>query len=487
MADRSLLAKVVNIHHFLEGDRREALRERMTRDRAIGLRVAELNDARRILHWWQCLQASATPPDDRAEQSFGASLVRVRRWLSLAMVVAGVLTGGSICALALAYDGRFPVNLLTFAGLMLGLPTLLLLLTCVSMAWHQLGGAQGAPGNPALPRNSWLISVWEHFSGAPFYPDEAQANARGGFAYWQVLLFSQLFGCGFFLGAIGTLMVLVATSDLAFGWSTTLQLDAQWVFRALHTMAFPWAAWWPLAVPSLELVEASRFYRLGGGAVTSGPAILGAWWPFVMGSLLIWGLLPRLLMVMLCYWRARQATYRLLIDHREVQAVLDRMATPLLGLGETTEGVPAPAARDIPVGDVAQLSGSTVVVWNQAVDADYPANWADRGVWLSSRMSAQEVRLSLHKAAEPIRRCVLLVKAWEPPTLEVLDLVELLLSELDDAGRIVVVPVGLPDDEYQPALADLGIWSAALSKLEQSRIELAKPAAELLSRPFDER
>jgi len=45
----------------------------------------------------------------------------------------------------------------------------------------------------------------------------------------------------------------------------------------------------------------------------------------------------------------------------------------------------------------------------------------------------------------------------------------------------------LPYDEYQPALADLGIWSAALSKLEQSRIELAKPAAELLSRPFDER
>ena len=44
--------------------------------------------------------------------------------------------------------------------------------------------------------------------------------------------------------------------------STTLRVDATTAHRVTATLALPWAWFWPDAVPSLELIERTRFFRI---------------------------------------------------------------------------------------------------------------------------------------------------------------------------------------------------------------------------------
>ena len=134
-------------------------------------------------------------------------------------------------------------------------------------------------------------------------------------------------------GQVGlvTAVALVTFSDLAFGWSTTLDVPAATATRIVQGIAAPWASFAPLAVPSPELVEQSQFFRLERTGVASGAArALGAWWPFTVLAVVTYGLLPRLLLLALTAARLRTATGALLLEDARVTALLDRMASPAI-------------------------------------------------------------------------------------------------------------------------------------------------------------
>ena len=106
-----------------------------------------------------------------------------------------------------------------------------------------------------------------------------------------MLYWSQTAAVAFNVAALVTAIMLVTFSDLAFGWSTTLDADPAAVTRVVQRIAWPWAALVPPAVPSAELVEQSQFFRLEGSARRrSAPRALGAWWPFTILALVTYGL-----------------------------------------------------------------------------------------------------------------------------------------------------------------------------------------------------
>lgn len=481
MGHHSLLSHSVNIHHFLEQDRGLRLSQRRERDRDIGRQLggdgSTLTDTETVLGWWRVIQAQQAGTLDI---STGQRVATVRRWLSLALVLAGLLVGGSVCSVALAYDGSHPVNLLAFIGVMVGLPVLLLLLTLVTMAWRMrrlvITSDKVVHGAPAgLHLNSWLLGLWERLSGSLWQVGFGQSNARGRFAYWQVMLFSQLFSVGFFAGALVMFAVLVAVTDLAFGWSTTLQLDAALVHRWFMALAAPWSGLWVEALPDLALVEASRFYRLEGGIVDVSALRLGQWWPFVLMSLLVWGLLPRLGMLGVCRWRVAIATRALLREHSEVTALLDRMNTPAIALGEDVHTEPLQAQ---PRGDVVtlrNLDDAQVVVWNNALEV------AQAQAHLGSLLSDRELQNVIASLPAQVPRVLVMVKAWEPPMLEVLDMLQLLRRHLGTSSSILVTPIGLPEQGFDPAADDVQVWSAAVAKLRDPGIYVAQAEPGLIA------
>ena len=269
-------------------------------------------------------QDGAPPPDAAAWLSAvdapgaGAALRPWRRGraaLTLAGAVLGVLT--MLGVLYVDGQGRINVTLI----LALALLQLLLALATTAQAlsgrrpWGRLlGRGDGAP--PVLRQ---------------LHPQLAARAAHGA-------------GLAFAATALLTLLVQVLVRDLAFGWSTTLQTSAPAYHALVEQLAWPWRGWLPGAVPGLELVEQSRYFRLGGEAPAD-PERLGAWWPFLAMLWLCYVLLPRLILLGLAGLHLNHRAGVLLQRHPGWAALHERFATPWVDSGPApvTAG-PGPAA-----------------------------------------------------------------------------------------------------------------------------------------------
>jgi hypothetical protein len=94
----------------------------------------------------------------------------------------------------------------------------------------------------------------------------------------------QRFSLIFSIGTLIALLFIVVTQDIAFSWSTTLQVDALSFYGFLEFIATPWRFFFPSCMPSLELVELSQHYRLGVRLDTNlieNANRLGAWWQYL--------------------------------------------------------------------------------------------------------------------------------------------------------------------------------------------------------------
>src|SRR5262249_54545019 len=103
---------------------------------------------------------------------------------------------------------------------------------------------------------------------------------------WRLLTFTQLFGVAFNVSALVVTLGTVTFSDLAFAWSTPLEARPEAMHRLVAIIAAPWSWAAPDAVPSLELVRATQYFRLKSGVAGSyvrpgAVALYGAWWPFL--------------------------------------------------------------------------------------------------------------------------------------------------------------------------------------------------------------
>lgn len=453
------LAFAVDLHRWLEADQDTPVAQRNRRDRTIGRELDVDGDLPQLNAWWARLEQAGSTV------SPGQRVLTIKRWMTAALFVFGALVGGSATSVALSYDGDYPVNLLALLGVLIGLPGVLLVMTLAGMLLRASHWTPLAKLSAQVTLNRWLIGLWDRVSGLTLNANFGQANARGALAYWQLMLFSQWFAVGFFVGVAAVFMMLVAVTDLAFGWSTTLEVEAQRIYRWTAALSWPWAQAVPVAAPTLELVEVSRFYRLAD--VEQGAQTLGGWWPFVLMSVLVWGLLPRLLLLGVCVWQTKAAAVAYLREHSEVSALLDRLRAPALRLGEDVEapaqaGAATPPDHKLPI----QFSNAAAVSWNGAHPVGQIGQ-AGELVALSSTDSDVERRQSIQGLAKDAEQVMIFTKGWEPPLLEFLDLLRDIRDALGAAPSIVVAPVGLADQALGPT--DLAVWRQSVASLGDAR------------------
>ena len=62
---------------------------------------------------------------------------------------------------------------------------------------------------------------------------------------------------------------------------------------------------------------------------------------------------------------------------------------------------------------------------------------------------------------------LLYVKAWEPPTMDFMDYLEALVAEVD---KVVVVPVGVPEENYTPSSKAFEVWAKKLALLNHHKV-----------------
>ncbi len=107
-------------------------------------------------------------------------------------------------------------------------------------------------------------------------------------------------GIAFSVGGIIAIVLKVFFSDIVFGWSSSIEISAIDIKKMISFISFPWSFFWESAVPSLELIEESHYFRVNSKffleEIRDLQQIkkLGQWWEFFVACIFFYGILPRL-------------------------------------------------------------------------------------------------------------------------------------------------------------------------------------------------
>jgi hypothetical protein len=422
-----------------------------------------------------------------------ASLV-LMGWL---LAVAGVFLGWGTAAALLSievHEGR--INIVLVVAVLVWAPLLALLMSLMGWLWSFWWSSRNAARSDPLRARSLSDLVRSATLGrivlgilTPTVRQDVevvlgrmtgQRLLYSRVARTQLTRWSQTLGFGFGVGALGATLVFVAFTDLAFGWSTTLEIAAADVHPWVRLMASPWAGLWPAASPPLELVESTRFFRVAADDHDHliDPILFGGWWPFLVMSIATYCVLPRAVVsLLLWHWHTREIGRAAGLTPG-VDRLVDRLTTPIV------EGQAITAEKRIGRGETGRVHEVDRSEWmTRAGEIPLLIRWAEllgdaeidvmlggapiRILDAGGSRSLEHDEMVASEAAAATAAVAVLVRGYEPPVLDVLDFLALLRTKLGADARLCVFLLGAKD-------SDLGTWQRKLASLGDSRLVVSR-------------
>ncbi len=442
-----------------------------------------------ILRRWLAALRSAEP--DRLHP--GATVAGALCVVRAAVVLVGLVLGWGAASALLRYTGQEPVNVWDFLLLFVGLQILLFVLLVGSFflpvaalgtpllgffrglvaAIYPRLAARGLLGKDGARVAEWR-ALWHRLRSRRSLYHEVEP--------WLLLGITQAFGVAFNLGALAGCLRLIAFSDIAFSWSTTLlQLDARRFQALVQALSAPFGWLWPDAVPSAALVEATRYSRLEGAYILSGggraahPELVGGWWPFLIAALIAYGLLPRLATLIVSQVRTGRLLRRLPLDDAEVSRVLRRLVEPRVETGSLTVDRAVPSsAKALTANLPAAGARCALVLWRDvprtpALEAAVArhTDWPVAAVHTAGGRDYEEGSEEWTRRVNGASGIVVLAEGWEAPDKAALRLLRDLRRQLGRGSPILVLLAQVGPGSIRPALAsDVLIWEQTLAALE---------------------
>lgn len=443
----------------------------------------------------------------------GTAAMAVWRYLLAAMAFGGVLTGLSIVSAVLYYNGREPVNVAAFLGvtvlphwiflLLLGLRSLICFFTEKREGRHYpflysgirkiseifLKSGLYAIGQGGESLSLWLMKISKVYSSAFF---------------WPILILAQVFGLFTALSSLAFTLMRVAFTDLAFGWQSTLDTAPGKIHAIAALMSSPWS-WFlgeGLGFPDSASVAGSRMVLKEGMMSLSTPD-LASWWPFLCLCIFFYAFIPRLILLGAGLIKAGRYPGIADLCHAECAHLVLRMRSPLFDTRadekngcdkiEIPENDPGssppivyteePVAPAEPVEAVASNEHFGIVL----VSADF-MDLAGEDAIISgvSMFSGKTVSGVIcyepepffeKKAIEKLKAMLsgrdsfsvcLIMEAWQPPILEIMDFVKMVRSAAGKKTIISIMLAGKPRSESvftKPSETDRSIWSSSVARL----------------------
>lgn len=332
------LRALIDLEVQLAGDERRPETELVERDRKIGRAIVPGSRTRRgLLARW--VDAIRSPGERSPGNAFERALRRASAVLSVSMFAVGLTVAFGI----FHFTGDHPINVLVVLGVFVFVQLLTLAISILALATAMVSPAffEGLPLVLLLKR---LASRLWRRAGTRIADDPTRdaidrllmrRSMYGSVERYVLFRHLQLAAAWFNVGALTVLLIDVMVTDLAFGWSTTLQLGAESFFELCQTLAAPWSKWLPQAMPTFDLVHATQYFRLEGayvgvteGARVGDPALPGQWWPFLASCLFFYGLLPR---VVLAAWSSIMVSLSLRsvsLDTPDIERLVGRLTAP---------------------------------------------------------------------------------------------------------------------------------------------------------------
>lgn len=230
----------------------------------------------------------------------------LQHWLQgarLALIVLSALAivSGAGLAFAALGDGQTPVNVFWALGSLLGLNLILLLSWACGLIF---AGDYGATlGRLWL----WLSEkLARDAKAAHLAPALLLLLQRQKLNRWVLGMLVNGLWLLALLSALVIVLTLLATRRYGFVWETTILSGATFVNLTQALGALP--ALLGFSVPSEAMIRAS------GDAALNIESARQAWAAWLVGVLLVYGIVPRLLLTLLCLWRWKRGRGDLRLD-----------------------------------------------------------------------------------------------------------------------------------------------------------------------------
>ena len=436
--------------------------------RAFGLKYSNLkeNPKEQLLNWIKERNKTLVYP--LLSETFSSYLYGITLTLVFVAFVLGLISGIGL----LSYNGSEPVNVIYFIAMVVFIPLVTMTLTFFSMIRANNRQSVLIHLSPAF----WMEKIIQ------LLPYKMQNNFKNIkinplLANWIVIKRSQIIALAFSFGLLFSLLVMVITKDIAFAWSTTLHISGKDFHYFLNILASPWKEWFPWAVPSIELIEQSQYFRLGDKLsenMVLNASKLGEWWKFLAFATLFYAILLRFIMYLLSSLGLHLALKKSLFTLEGVRRLLRDMNESIISThAQDYEKYDARIKKEGMLQSISKLDASYDMVqgWAMSEEQLYVLN--DAMNIITPMVYDVGGTNTLEEDAEIINKShgevLLYVKAWEPPTMDFMDYVEALVMQVD---KVVIVAVGTEDNAYKANEKMKNIWAKKLLQLESKKVWL---------------
>jgi hypothetical protein len=405
--------------------------------------------------------------------------------LFLLGIICGALTAGAV----FYFDGTHPVNI--------AIPLLALVVVPFIFTLFSLFLLLPVSFLEKLPIIGSLIIFLKSLNPTELFysatrkvkSSETALSISPSVLKWHFAACSQVFSVAFLSTAIACFLLLVSFTDLAFSWGSTLNIAPEKVHSVSSAIATPWKHFLPEANPSLEMVKETRFFRLSSGE-TSLPTAkkFGNWWYFIALCIFTYGLIPRLILFVVV------SSVRDILVRREhfklpgVQQLLFRLsgkspafrATEGAELSEETSEPSSGLKSDLVKLEPLDINSKCSFLTLNFTLSDEQKNQLSsdktelKPDTLALKLSGEEQRaedlvqqassfFKDHKETD----CYLMVKSWDIPLEENVELISDLSTKLPKGKQLHILPVDCSDPVSLkcPSERHEKVWAAKLSKL----------------------
>ncbi len=378
-----------------------------------------------------------------------------RHWLQgarvalLVLLLLAVCTGAGLAFTGLG-DGTRPVNVFWALGSLLGLNLLTLLGWLLASLYS--GEHQSALGRLWL----WLSEkLARDAAAAQLGPALVLLLQRQRLNRWLLGLLVHGLWLVVLTAALVMLLLLLSTRRYGFIWETTLLSSDSFIAFTHLLGALPSLLGFPM--PDIDTIRAS------GDGVLAVEAARHAWAGWLLGVMLVYGLLPRALLLLLCLWNWRRGRARLTLDLDEpaYRLLAEQLQPPAERLGVVDEAPPALASAA--AGQTPLASDGALLV---AIELDGSRPWpptlgkgvADAGV-LDSREQRRHLLDQLSRF--PPARLAVVVDPHRSPDRGTLAL----LGELSRTAAATRLWLLAPASGESLDSQRLGDWHESLTRL----------------------
>ncbi len=417
------------------------------------------------------------------------------------MLLGGVLGFGAGLSY-FAYTGQTPLNVFIFFAIFILPQFLLILLILLRPALLRLTDSTLSPllrTLAALLKKAVEKRLRTSDSTVDIYGRKALASLlvenKGSLLKWPLFKATQICAIAFNIGLAAVTLFKVATSDLAFGWQTTLDIGAQGLSSLVQILALPWS--WLFggsrSYPTLEQIEGSRII-LKEGIFHLTTTDLTSWWPFLLFCLLFYGLLPRVILLLAGAFMNRRDRQRYL-QQRKFYKISRRMLTPVVSTQAEPErhlddsrpssaeppaapegGEQLPTRKALALIPVDLFDGITVASLKEYL--------LPQGYMVSETKavfrSYEEDRSLLEQITDTDTAVVVVLEAWMAPIREQLAFLEEVAGRLRQEASLGVCLLGRPDPDRpfaSPRPRDYLLWRRKITECCAGISFLTTPAA----------